>query len=390
MSETVDSKIRDAIMEKIIAVEGNNVCFDCGSKAPKWSSPYLGILICYECAARHRSYGTHISFVRSVNLDKWNRRQLKSLEMTGNKYAKSKFNEMGIPLIGSVFDYNNPLVLKYRAKIEEMVKENLGENEFKVKNDEENEGKKEKKKGKKEGKSKEKKEGNECENIGNKEENDGNKDKSNFKEVEDINDTESVPQKFEIKNNVNVKEVKVEKRAGKKNKIKKVDFDFDFDSFNDVNFSDFNKKENEEGETAPKKGKKKQAESDDEDDDDKEKKENERENRGGNGTKLSKEEISKKFAGKKAVSSEDYAALNDNGSQDKAINDRIKSFGKVTSISSSDVYGTEDDVYEGETFGSKMKDFAINLTLSAAEKAKEWKNKTNEIINSIQSKFTGY
>ena len=239
-------------------------------------------------------------------------------------------------------------------------------------------------------KSKEKKEGNECENIGNKEENDGNKDKSNFKEVEDINDTESVPQKFEIKNKVNVKEVKVEKRAGKKNKIKKVDFDFDFDSFNDVNFSDFNKKENEEGETAPKKGKKKQAESDDEDDDDKEKKENERENRGGNGTKLSKEEISKKFAGKKAVSSEDYAALNDNGSQDKAINDRIKSFGKVTSISSSDVYGTEDDVYEGETFGSKMKDFAINLTLSAAEKAKEWKNKTNEIINSIQSKFTGY
>ena len=154
MSETVDSKIRDAIMEKIIAVEGNNVCFDCGSKAPKWSSPYLGILICYECAARHRSYGTHISFVRSVNLDKWNRRQLKSLEMTGNKYAKSKFNEMGIPLIGSVFDYNNPLVLKYRAKIEEMVKENLGVDEFKVKNDEENEGKKEKKKGKKEGKSK--------------------------------------------------------------------------------------------------------------------------------------------------------------------------------------------------------------------------------------------
>ena len=78
MSETVDNEIRDEVMSNILAKPPNQVCFDCGSKAPKWSSPYLGIVICYECAAKHRSYGTHISFVRSVDLDKWNRKQLKS------------------------------------------------------------------------------------------------------------------------------------------------------------------------------------------------------------------------------------------------------------------------------------------------------------------------
>ena len=115
-------------MEKILAKPENQICFDCGSKAPKWSSPYLGIVICYECAAKHRSYGTHISFVRSVDLDKWNRKQLKSLELTGNAYTKQRFNDLGVPLIGGNYDYNNDLVLKYRKDISEKVKEDLEKN----------------------------------------------------------------------------------------------------------------------------------------------------------------------------------------------------------------------------------------------------------------------
>ena len=101
MSENVSNEIRKIQMEKILSKPSNQICFDCGSKFPKWSSPYLGIVICYDCAGRHRSYGSHISFVRSIELDKWTRKQLRSLEITGNDYTKEKFIQMGIPKEGN-------------------------------------------------------------------------------------------------------------------------------------------------------------------------------------------------------------------------------------------------------------------------------------------------
>jgi hypothetical protein len=120
-------------MANILAKPQNQICFDCGSKGPKWSSPYLGIVICYECAAKHRSFGTHISFVRSVDLDKWNRKQLKSLELTGNAYTKERFNDLGVPLIGGNYDYNNSMVLKVRQEIAEKVKESLKPDDYRKK-----------------------------------------------------------------------------------------------------------------------------------------------------------------------------------------------------------------------------------------------------------------
>ena len=104
--EIVKEEIRDKVIKNILSIPSNQSCFDCGNKRPRWSSPYLGILICMECAGRHRSYGTHISFVKSVDLDKWNKKQLKSLELTGNFYMKKQFEKLNIPKIGSIYDYN--------------------------------------------------------------------------------------------------------------------------------------------------------------------------------------------------------------------------------------------------------------------------------------------
>ena len=356
MSESVSNEIRDSVMENIILADNqNHLCFDCGSKEPKWASPYLGIIICYECAARHRSYGAHISFVRSINLDKWNRRQLKSLEITGNEYTKEKFTEMGIPKKGAFFDYESDLVLKYRAQLEEKVREILDTEHSYLPQS----AKKEEQKVKKE-------------EV--KEEEKGVAEKPKEPEIKE-------PTKLEIKKTAKVN-VKVEGKAGKKNKIKKVDFDFDFDSFNDVNFAELNKKEEDE-------------EKDNHTEEPKEDKElEEEENKVSNSQsyniKLSKDEVNKKFANKKAISSEDYAALEDNGNQDSIYSQRIKSMGGSQAISSSDVYGTNDnDYYEGESLTEKMKDFAINFTLKAAEKAKELKNKTNEMLSKVQNKLGG-
>ena len=376
MSETVDNEIRDEVMSNILAKPPNQVCFDCGSKAPKWSSPYLGIVICYECAAKHRSYGTHISFVRSVDLDKWNRKQLKSLELTGNAYTKERFNDLGVPLIGGNYDYNNSMVLKVRQEIAEKVKEELKPDDYIKKDDKENKNDKiefdnndviNKEKEEKEEIKEEKKE----------------KKEKKEEEKEEI----KKPQKFQINEKAKVNNEKVIGKAGKKNKIKKMDFNFDFDSFNDVNFSDFTKKEDENDIDNKK----------EEDIKDYEKKEKEKELEEEEGynkpykSKVSKKKFDKKFANKKAISSEDYKALEEDSSDNKMIKDKIKSMGNSQAISSEDVFGSngESNTYEGESLTDKFKDLALNFTLSAAEKAKELKNKTSELINKVQNKFGG-
>jgi len=370
----VSNEIRDKIMEKILAEPSNRLCFDCNSKEPKWSSPYLGIILCYDCAARHRSYGTHISFVRSVDLDKWNKKQLKSLEISGNSYTKERFNELGIPKIGNIYDYNNDLVLKYRAELAEKVKEEIENEENNLNDDNKNEEKKNDAK-------------DENININNELESQKN-DENNNEVVEEVKNEIEKPTKFEINKNVKLNDIKIEGKGGKKNKIKKVDFDFNFDSFDSMNFSDFNKKNNDEEETENnnKMTLKEQLKNKN-----KRQKEENRKIYGNTKSydfKYSEEEINKKFANKKAISSEDYAALEDDGSNDNVIKNKIKSMGNSQAISSEDIYGRSDD-YAEETFGDKLKDFAVNFTLKAAEKAKEYKNKANEYINKIQNKLGG-
>ena len=394
MSETVDNEIRDEVMANILAKPPNQVCFDCGSKAPKWSSPYLGIVICYECAAKHRSYGTHISFVRSVDLDKWNRKQLKSLELTGNSFTKERFNDLGVPLIGGNYDYNNSMVLKVRQEIAEKVRESLKPDDYKKVEDK-------------------KKEVDEFENINinneeikdeekekKKEKNDKKKKKEkNEEKVEEKNEeTEEKeeikkPQKFEVDKKAKVENAKVIGKAGKINRIKKMDFNFDFDSFNDVNFSDFTKKD-EDNDKEKKEDDEKKDEDEQKEKEHEKEKEKESENEGyqkSYGKKISKKELKNKFANKKAISSEDYAALEEGNSDNKIVKDRIKSMGNSQAISSEDVFGSngESNVYEGESMTDKLKDMALNFTLSAAEKAKALKNKTNEFINKVQNKFSG-
>ena len=394
MSETVDNEIRDEVMANILAKPPNQVCFDCGSKAPKWSSPYLGIVICYECAAKHRSYGTHISFVRSVDLDKWNRKQLKSLELTGNSFTKERFNDLGVPLIGGNYDYNNSMVLKVRQEIAEKVRESLKPDDYKkvedkkkevdefeninINNEEIKDEEKEKKKEKNDKKKKKDKKEEKVE-----EKNEETEEKEEIKK----------PQKFEVDKKAKVENAKVIGKAGKINRIKKMDFNFDFDSFNDVNFSDFTKKD-EDNDKEKKEDDEKKDEDEQKEKEHEKEKEKESENEGyqkSYGKKISKKELKNKFANKKAISSEDYAALEEGNSDNKIVKDRIKSMGNSQAISSEDVFGSngESNVYEGESMTDKLKDMALNFTLSAAEKAKALKNKTNEFINKVQNKFSG-
>eukprot|EP01126_Amoeba_proteus_P016909 TRINITY_DN1794_c0_g2_i3.p1 TRINITY_DN1794_c0_g2~~TRINITY_DN1794_c0_g2_i3.p1 ORF type:complete len:106 (-),score=14.77 TRINITY_DN1794_c0_g2_i3:40-357(-) len=59
------------ILDQLLQEPENKRCVDCHATAPRWASSKLGVFICMKCAGIHRSLGTHISFVRSVTLDKW-------------------------------------------------------------------------------------------------------------------------------------------------------------------------------------------------------------------------------------------------------------------------------------------------------------------------------
>jgi len=98
MSNREDSRQKEyqTLLENLLKEPANKKCADCGAPAPRWASASLGIFICMRCAGIHRNVGVHVTFVRSVTLDKWNEEQVQNMMKTGNARAADLY-EARIP-----------------------------------------------------------------------------------------------------------------------------------------------------------------------------------------------------------------------------------------------------------------------------------------------------
>ncbi|KAI4886159.1 hypothetical protein NFI96_019022 [Prochilodus magdalenae] len=76
-------------LQAIRNAKGNDLCVDCEAPNPTWASLNLGALICIECSGIHRNLGTHLSRVRSLDLDNWPSELTKVLTAIGNYMANS-------------------------------------------------------------------------------------------------------------------------------------------------------------------------------------------------------------------------------------------------------------------------------------------------------------
>ncbi|KKY24345.1 putative stromal membrane-associated protein [Phaeomoniella chlamydospora] len=105
-------------IKQLLKIESNKVCADCKrNKHPRWASWNLGIFICIRCSGIHRGMGTHISRVKSVDLDAWTDEQLASVLKWGNaranKYWESKLAPGHVPSEAKI---ENFIRTKYESK----------------------------------------------------------------------------------------------------------------------------------------------------------------------------------------------------------------------------------------------------------------------------------
>ncbi|KAK9364183.1 hypothetical protein V1504DRAFT_437325 [Lipomyces starkeyi] len=99
-----------SILKALLKEPGNKFCSDCKKNAyPRWASWNIGVFICirvlmelHRCSGIHRSMGTHISRVKSIDLDSWTNEQLQNMVRWGNakanKYWEAKLEKGHQPL----------------------------------------------------------------------------------------------------------------------------------------------------------------------------------------------------------------------------------------------------------------------------------------------------
>lgn len=84
----------------------NVQCSDCLLKGKnEWASINLGVFMCTECSGVHRNLGSHISKVKSIILDEWDKTTYESM-LIGNEELNKKYEPY-------IFSFEKPTESKF-------------------------------------------------------------------------------------------------------------------------------------------------------------------------------------------------------------------------------------------------------------------------------------
>mmetsp|Transcript_2649 Transcript_2649/g.4546 ORF Transcript_2649/g.4546 Transcript_2649/m.4546 type:complete len:309 (+) Transcript_2649:130-1056(+) len=94
--EEAERAFPPACLHLLHALPGNSRCIDCRARGATWASVSYGITLCLQCSGKHRGLGVNCSFIKSLTLDSWKRREILCMLEGGNEQLGNFFERHGM------------------------------------------------------------------------------------------------------------------------------------------------------------------------------------------------------------------------------------------------------------------------------------------------------